>query len=382
MWVHSFVPRLQVGEGALSRLGEQARSLGRHAALIGGRHTLASGVADQARMSLRAAGIETVIIEGPSGEPSLAECARGLAQAREASCALVVGIGGGSVLDMAKCIAGLFHLAGKPEAVVSGALYEGLSDTRALPWIAVPTTAGTGSEATHVAVLSDPARGVKQSMRCNLWYAQAVLIDPELYTTAPSHVTAASGMDALTQAIESHVSRGATPITQALSRQATRLLAMNLLTAYHDGKDIEARRATALGSFLAGVALTNARLGLVHGLAHPLGIRYGLAHGLTCAVLLPHVMRFNLATARRGYAELAAAIGLTDQGDSSAAERLLSFIEQLNAKLGIPSTLQTAGMASEHIPALAAVALPSGSTKANPRPVSRPEVEEMLTKLL
>lgn len=382
MWVHSFVPKLQVGEGALADLGESARPFGNRAVLVVGRHTLATGVADRAQRSLRAAGIDSVTIEGPAGEPSLTECARGLAEAREASGSLVIGIGGGSVLDMAKCVAGLFFCVGDPQEVVSKALYDGPGGAQALPWIAVPTTAGTGSEATHVTVLSDSSKGVKQSMRCDQWYARAVLIDPTLYVSAPPHVTAASGMDALTQAIESHVSRGATPVTQALSRQATRLLATNLLAAYHDGKDLKARRATAIGSFLAGVALTNARLGLVHGLAHPVGIRYGLPHGQACAMLLPSVIRFNLAEARSGYAELAAAIGLTDEGDTFAAERLLSFVEQLNAEMEIPSTLQTTGMVAKDIPALAEATLASASTKANPRQVSQPEAEELLVKLL
>ncbi|MGI6081247.1 MAG: iron-containing alcohol dehydrogenase family protein [Limnochordia bacterium] len=382
MWYHSFIPKLQVGEDALATLDKLVRPLGPVAALVAGRHTISNGIADQVRKNLQEAGIAAMIIEGPGGEPTLSECARGLAQARAASCSSLIAIGGGSVLDMGKCIAGLFHHTADPESVVEEALYRGPRDVQALPWIAVPTTAGTGSEATHVSVLSDPVRGLKQSMRCERWYAQAVLIDPKLYVTAPPHVTAASGMDALTQAIESHVSLGATPVTQALSRQATSLLSESLMTVYRNGRDLTARRNTAVGSYLAGVALTNARLGLVHGLAHPVGIRYGIPHGRACAILLPHVMRFNLAVARQGYAELAAAIGLADRDDPRAAESLIDFIEQLNEKMEIPANLRDAGMIPEHITELAAAALPSGSTRANPRSVSQSDAESLLTELL
>jgi alcohol dehydrogenase class IV len=382
VWFHSFIPKLQVGEDALDTLDRLACPLGPVAALVVGRHAIADGIADRVRKNLQEAGVASVIIQGPPGEPTLAECARGLVEARAASCSSVIAIGGGSVLDMGKCIAGLYYHTGDPGSVVEEALYQSPRDVQALPWIAVPTTAGTGSEATHVSVLSDPDRGLKQSMRCDRWYAQAVLIDPKLYVTAPPHVTAASGMDALTQAIESHVSVGATPVTQALSREATRLLSESLITAYHNGQDLTARRDTAVGSFLAGLALTNARLGLVHGLAHPVGIRYGIPHGRACAILLPHVMRFNLEVARQGYAELAAAIGLTDEGDPRAAESLIDFIEQLNEKMGIPANLRDAGMIPEHITELAAAALPSGSTRANPRSVSQSDAESVLAGLL
>lgn len=381
MWVYESVPRIRVGQGAFSLLGAEAEAFGNRAALLCGRHVIRGGLATRAQESLQTAGLESVVVAGPRGEPTIEELVQALAEIRSASCSLVIGIGGGSVLDMAKAVAGLCRGEEEPHDVVTAAFYEGRHTESAVPWIAVPTTAGTGSEVTHVAVISDPDRGVKQSMRHSSWYAQAVIIDPVLYVTAPPHVTAASGMDAFTQAIESHISLGATPLTQALSRQASILLGQSLLQAYKDGSSIKARLDTALGSCLAGMALTNSRLGAVHGLAHPLGIRYGLAHGLVCAILLRQVMRFNMDVARSGYAELAVAMGLAPEGESSAADRLVTFVEELNHEMQIPSRLGELGMKAAHIPALAEAALSSGSTKANPRSVKQSDLERILTAL-
>lgn len=381
MWVYETVPHLRVGEGSVAALAEEVRALGRQAVLVAGRHLISDGTAARIASLLQGAGVEATVVTGPAGEPTLAEAAQCLASAKQAGCSVVVGLGGGSVLDISKAVAGLYHAQGEPYASISAALYSAPPDLPALPWVAVPTTAGTGSEATHVCVLSDPARGVKQSMRSVSWYAKAVVIDPNLYASAPPHVTASAGMDALTQAIEAHTSLGATPLTKALSLQATVLLANNLVRAYRDGEDMQAREATALGSCLAGMALANARLGVVHGLAHPVGMRYSTPHGLTCAVLLPYAMRFNMPVAGQGYAELAAAAGLASSGPL-LGHRLLDFVVQINERMGIPAKLSALGLRAEHIPALSKEALTSGSTKANPRPVGLPDLEELLMATL
>ena len=211
-----------------------------------------------------------------------------------------------------------------------------------LPWIAVPTTAGTGAEAT--APFSAYESRAK-SIRSDFWVADLVLWDPQLSSHMPPELTAATGMDALTQAIESYTSRWANPFTDGLARRAISLIGRNILLAYREGENREAREGMALGCYLAGIALTNARLGVVHGLAHPLGILYKLPHGLVCGVLLPYAMEYNLRVAKRKYADTAALMGLDTGGLTSqeAARLALKRVRELNKKMGLPPGLGEQG---------------------------------------
>ncbi len=380
MWTWQAVPRLHAGDGALRRLGDEAASCGRRAALVAGRHLQHTAEMESIHLLLSQSGVEAIPIAGPQGEPTLAEIAAALTAARAGKSELVIAVGGGSTLDMAKAVAGLYGAPGTEADVVNAAFRGELTDFRPseiLPWIAVPTTAGTGSEATHVVVASDPAGGVKQSMRHQLWFARVIIIDPLLYISAPPAVTASAGMDALTQAIEAHTSVGTTDLTRALTLKAAELIGRNLIRAYRAGDDPAARAATALGSCLAGMALANARLGVVHGLAHPVGMRYKLAHGLTCAVLLPYVLKFNMPAVTERYAELAGAIGLAEP-TAKAAGRLLEYVQVVNERLGIPAKLGQLGLMADDIPHLARAALGSGSTKANPRPAGYDDLAAIL----
>jgi alcohol dehydrogenase class IV len=225
---------------------------------------------------------------------------------------------------------------------------------------------------TRVCVLADPQNRRKASIRADSMLPRLAIVDPELTVSCQPEVTAHSGMDALVQAIESYVSTGANPLTDALALEAARLTAGALETAVRDGTDRTAREAMALGSVMAGLALNTARLGLVHGLANPVGALTGAAHGMLCALLMPAVMEFNEEAAAEKYARLAHELGVTDTTatDAEANRDLVRFIRALNQRLGIPARLQAVGLKRDTLEYVASEAMPSGSTKANPRPAS------------
>jgi alcohol dehydrogenase class IV len=277
---------------------------------------------------------------------------------------VVIGLGGGSALDAAKAIAGLVHVP-DPTSV-----YQDGKEIPAggLPLIAVPTTSGTGSEATKVAVLSNRARGVKIAIRADSMWPAAAVVDPELTLSCPPDVTAGSGMDALVQAIESYTSLYATPLTDALAFDAARRLIEWLPAAFANGQNLSAREQCAYASLMAGMALANARLGAVHGIAHPLGARYNLPHGAVCALLMPPVMRLNAGSVGGRYQRLSEAAGVD----------VIDFVEGLNERFGLRSILDGVAIAREDFPAIVAESLPSGSLKANPKKVTEEDVVAIL----
>jgi len=361
--------RIVSGNGSLEELGTEGRRHGTRALLVTGRRAAkAAGITGRAGASLREAGVEVALFDQAPPEPDLASVDAGRAAAREHGADVVVGIGGGSALDVAKAIAGL---AG--EAELTAAFHGGRAVPEiGLPIVAVPTTSGSGAEVTPNAVLSDPANELKQSIRGTALLPRTVILDPELTVPLPPDVTAASGMDALTQAVESFWSTGATPLTEALSWEAARLIDGSILAAFADGTDLAAREAMAYGSLMAGLALAAARLGCVHGMAHPLGWRLHLPHGLVCAVLLPHVVRLNRKAAPEKYDRLAGLFG-TDPAE---------HVESLLDALQLPRTLGGHGLVRDDFVAVVAESMPSGSLKANPKPVTEADVEDILNALL
>lgn len=207
----------------------------------------------------------------------------------------------------------------------------------------------------------------------------AAMVDPELTLSLSKESTAYSGMDALSQAIEAYVSKGANPITDALASSAAVRLLLNLPRAYTNGMDIEARTEVALGSLMGGIAFANARLGLVHGLAHPVGVITSLPHGLVCALLLPYVMRFNLGTSTAKYAGLARAAGISqDKDDNKAAIALINYIEQLNSNMDIEKQRSKLILDCNHWHQIISQTLASGSAKSNPRDAKAEDVEQIL----
>jgi alcohol dehydrogenase class IV len=288
--------------------------------------------------------------------------------ARQCGCDCILAIGGGSALDVGKTAA-LAPLNRSVRDFLSGAVRA--TDPRVLPILAVPTTAGTGSEATVSVVFTDPEALKKASFRGDSLLPKTVILDRELLKTCPTSVLAHSGLDALVQSIESYVSRGANRLTDALALEAAILIGQSLPAALRDPDDSRVGEALLLGSYLAGVALNTSRLGLVHGLAHPLGARTGAAHGLLCGLLMPHVLRFNRGYDLEKSHDLAVAL-------CAPGEDLAGFLADLLERCECPTRLSSLGVSESDLPIVAAEALPSGSTQANPRPVSEEDALRVL----
>lgn len=377
-----FTPgRILFGPGTTYRLGEEVAVLGRKALLVTGRHSLQqTGNIERITQPLALAGIETVLFNEVPPEPGTEVVDAGRRRAREENCSVVIGIGGGSVLDVAKVIAGLAHADGKTREYFDHQEFS----TAGLPFVAVPTTAGSGSEVTRNAVLIDRENGKqKRVFRNERWMARVAVVDPILTMSMSADLTAQTGMDALTHAVEAYTSRWANAHTSSLSQEAVRLIAQNLYTAVKSPSRREARENMLLGSLMAGLAFNIARLGAVHALAHPIGSRYGLGHGLVCGILLSHVIEFNLAVAEAKYAALARVTGLVKDAtpETEEAGRFLYFIRRLRAQIGLPEKLGPLGLNQEDLPELAEGAKGS-SLDANPRKATYHDLTVILQRAL
>jgi alcohol dehydrogenase class IV len=351
------------GRGSCARLLSEARAFGPRGLLVCSRSLQAGGLA--ARLGMDPADGCVRVYPHEGGEPTLEQVERCRGAARAHRPDWVMAVGGGSVLDLAKSAAGLLDAPLPAEAYHDGAA---LPPSR-VPFLAAPSTAGTGSEATTVSVLTNARTGVKKSIRHASHMARVVALDADLLASCPPAVLTASGMDAFVQAVEAYLSRYATAVTRAWALEAAGLLAANLVDACRRGPSGAAGEALMEGSYLAGLALSNARLGLVHGLAHPLGARYHVAHGVCCAVCLPAVLAFNRPFAADAYERLGAAVGAD----------LEEFGLALLRDLGIATPF--AGQAILDEPGILSETLASGSTAANPRPVSAADVSAILRHL-
>jgi alcohol dehydrogenase class IV len=368
--------RIIFGVESLRELPLEGRALGGKVLLVTGKSGLReSGMLQRIDILLKSSGFEIIPFFQVESEPSLETVRKGLALARENQADWVVGLGGGSAMDAAKVIAALFEAENDLEYYFGG----GKIEVPGIPIITVPTTAGSGAEVTFNAVLSDPVNKVKKSIRDPLMAARVTIIDPMLMVSAPPNVTVYSGLDALVQAIEAFTSRGAGPLTDIYALSAVERIGSNIMKVYNDGQDIQARTEMAMGSLMAGIALSNARLGVVHGLAHSIGIRTGKPHGLVCAVLLIPVMRFNLSVCYEKYALVAKALGTWFDGDPiDVAAMGMKSLLSLERKLGIPHRISNLGLAEDELPLIIEESLTSGSTKANPREAKAEDLMNIL----
>lgn len=375
--------RIVFGTGSLRQAGNVVREHGRNVLVVTGRHP------DRAASLLRnlsAAQIATEVCTIP-GEPTLADIMRGVEIATQAGCGCVVGFGGGSVLDAAKAIAAMTANAGDLldylEVIGKGHPLQ----QPPLPFIAIPTTAGTGSEVTRNAVLNSPEHMVKVSLRSPWMFAKTAIIDPELTVSIPPKVTAATGMDALTQCIEAYVSCKANPLTDAFCVEGIRRVARSLRTAFDEGDCLNARGDMALASLYSGFALANAGLGAVHGFAGPIGGMFDAPHGSVCAALLPHVLQSNM-TAMQSRQPESPTLKRLDKiaqwltGDNSArAEAGIEWVMELKGYLGIPQ-LSEWGIQKTDIPDIVRKAAVASSMKGNPLPLLEPELRRIIEAAL
>lgn len=311
------------------------------------------GLCDQAIASLAALGVEVVVFDGVEPDPSLSTVLAAVDAANAAGASGIIGFGGGSSLDVAKVVA---LLCGSGEDI-DGAWGVGNAKGPRLPLVLVPTTAGTGSEVTSVSIITvggDEKRGVSSPVLL----PDIAILDADLTLGLPPHITAATGIDAMVHAIESYASKSENnnPLSKTLARQALQLLGANIEAAVFRGQDRAARGAMLLGSMLAGQAFANSPVAAVHALAYPIGGRFHIPHGLSNALVLPHVMRFNAPVAVAIYAEIAADAFPDLVAIQDAQERCMALIEQLaelSFKLGLQTRLRDVGIEEEHLPAMA-----------------------------
>lgn len=362
--------RIVFGEGTAATLPELVRTFGARPLIVAG--------ASVERVQWLVAALSAQSFSVP-GEPTVERAREGARQVRASQCDVVLAIGGGSAIDAGKAIAALATNGGEPleflEVVGKGRAMA----VPPLPFIAVPTTAGTGSEVTRNAVLGSTEHSVKASLRSPLMLPRVALIDPELTYSLPPAVTAATGLDALTQLIEPYVSARANPLTDALCAAGIERAAGALRRAYHDGADREARRDMALASLFGGLALANAGLGVVHGFAAPLGGSWKAPHGALCAALLPHGMAANLAALRArapqhpALPRYAAIARLLTGRNTASAEEGIDWVRALCAELRVPA-LRAWGVSEADLPGIVAKAACASSMQANPLPLTSEEL--------
>lgn len=337
-----------------------------------------AGVAQQVVEMLKQAAVEVEIFDAVEPDPSIQVATKAAEMAKNVKANVLIALGGGSAIDTAKSAALLVTNGGYLKD------YAGVNKVvkPILPLIAVPTTAGTGSEVTIFAVMSDPEKQEKFTISGALIAPAVAVLDPLLTLKLPPSVTAFTGMDALTHAIEAFTSSIAQPATDALALSAIKLVLKHLPVAVGRGDNIKARDGMLQASLLAGIAFNNAFLGLAHAIASPLGGHFHVPHGLANAVMLPYVMEYNLPTAVRRYAEIGRALGLQAVGDTprAVAEKTVAAITQLARDINIPEKLSNIGAKEELLPLVARDALKSIQLKFNVRNASEKEILALLQK--
>jgi alcohol dehydrogenase class IV len=376
--------RIVFGWGRWRELGPAAATLGTRAFLVLGSRTLAAnGCVSRLREVLREHGVESVELATISREPQLADVDDATRRIRDHSIRLgdlVIGVGGGSAIDLAKAVAALAtNTAGSTVKDYLEGVGRGLQiTTPPLPVIAMPTTAGTGSEATKNAVVSCDDPPCKKSLRSDWMMPRVVVVDPQLGVSVPPAITAQTGMDAITQLIENYLSRKSRPIPRALAVQGLGMALGTIEEAVFDGTARGARESMAHAALLSGMALANSGLGMAHGVAAALGVHCHTAHGLACAVMLPIALRTNREACQSQLAQLARAVGLgVMESDAAAGDLLIDRIEQICRRINLPTRLAEIGVSRRQIPDLVRDSR-GNSMDGNPRSLSDQELTQIL----
>ncbi|MEW6616443.1 MAG: iron-containing alcohol dehydrogenase [Thermodesulfobacteriota bacterium] len=371
------IPELIFGNGASERVGVEARKRGGTRVLVvADPGIIRAGLFDSIKRSLRKEGIEVTVFDGVEPEPQIETADQCAQLGRDKGCDLVVGIGGGSAMDTAKATSILLTNEGKTRD------YQGLDLVRkpGVPKIMIPTTAGTGSEVTFTAVFTDKSTKSKAGVNSKYLFADLALLDPKLTLSLPPKVTAFTGMDALTHAIEAYTSLSSNSFVDLFALEAIALISKSLHKAVTDGQDIEARGSMLRGSLFGGIALANAGVGAAHALAYPMGGEHHVPHGIANGLLLPYVMEFNLESNIEKFSRIAEAMG-EKGGDSPSpgfAEKSISMVKKLIENVKVPNRLRELG-----IPESAIEGLSSGAMKVtrpienNPRKVTKEDAIEI-----
>jgi alcohol dehydrogenase len=360
------------GAGALGQLGQVVGPLGRRPLVVTDPGIAASGILQQVLDSLAAVAVAVETFSDVEANPSSETVERAAEAYRHADCDCLVAAGGGSAMDVAKVVAALVSHGGRVRD------YEGVGKVPGptVPVVAVPTTAGTGSEVTLFAVITDRERKIKMVVGSPHILPVAAVCDPLLTLSMPQPLTAATGIDALVHGIECYINTVVNPPAKALALESIRLIGRSLRTAYAHGRDLQARYDMLLASTIAALAFTRTRLGNVHAMALPLGAHFDVPHGVATGLLLPYVMEWNLIACTATYPQIAAVLGETVEGLSprAASEVAVEVVRQLTADIAIPERLRDLGVTRDAIGVLADDAMKSGNIAVNPRLTRRDDI--------
>lgn len=370
--------RLTFGAGAVGKFPDLIAGFGRRALVVSDPGIAKAGILDRVLGFLRDAHVSSDAFTSVEPNPSVETVEAAHALYRKSDAEFVVAVGGGSSMDVAKVVAVLAAHGGGVRD------YEGIGKVPGpvVPSVAIPTTAGTGSEVTVFAVITDRQRRFKMTIGSPFLVPQVAICDPELTISMPKPLTAATGMDALTHGIECFINTTPNPIAKALAMESIRLIGGALRTAYQRGSDLPARSTMLLGSTMAAMAFTRTRLGNVHAMSHPLGAFFDVPHGVANAILLPYVMAWNLRSCLGTYPPIAEAMGEEVDGmpPERASERAVEAVQRLSRDVGIPEHLREVGVTRDAIPALATDAMKSGNVLVNPRPTTYDDIVDLFEK--
>lgn len=373
------LPRImEIGAGALSKLPSIVQSLGgKKPLIITDKMMVKLGYIERIQNLLSTAGLSADIFDGTEPEPTAASIEAGVQCVLNNNYDVIIALGGGSPIDSAKAIA----ILGKHGGNIRDYKFPRQVNEAGIPIIAIPTTAGTGTEVTRFTIITDEKNDEKMLCVGIGFMPLAAIVDVNLTLSLPPRITADTGIDALTHAIEAYVSQKASPFSDSQALSAMRLIGPHLKRAYDNGNDIEAREAMMLGSTLAGVAFSSASVALVHGMSRPIGAFFHVPHGLSNAMLLPSVTAFSIPSAPERYADCARAIGVASTADSTehANQKLLAALETFNRELKVPTLAEFGADKARFdslVQTMAEQALASGSPSNNPR---IPSIEQMVT---
>lgn len=371
-----YAPRTRViyKAGALNQLGDLAvEQGGQRVLLVTDSGLREAGHEERAMSSLRQVNLDIAVFDDTHCNPTTEDIAKGLEVAREHNADMIIGLGGGSSMDCAKGINFLFTNGGKMEDYWG----VGKATKPMLPLIAIPTTSGTGSEAQSFALIANAETHMKMACGDRKAAAKIAILDPELTTTMPASVTAVTGLDAISHAIETYVTKPRNTLSQIFSRNAWRLLAAGFSRVLDAPDDIEARGRMLVGAHFAGAAIENSMLGATHALANPLSAHFGTTHGIAIGILLPHVIRYNSNVVGKFYGDLAEIAEVADHDDPEAANKLAEFVRQLVERSGCPTTMSAANIDPDLIPIMAEEAAKQWTGTFNPRPVTAQSLLEI-----
>jgi alcohol dehydrogenase class IV len=374
---------ISTGPGAAKEAGAYAKQHGAKALIVTDSNLEKIGLLTEVKASLEAAGVGYSVYDKVVMEPVVEYVDDGLKALREAKADLIVAVGGGSPIDTGKAVAAIARNPGK----ISDYMGAGKITKPTVPLIAIPTTAGTGSEVTPFTIITDQSTDVKMLISSPHLLPAVALVDPLMTMKMPRSITAATGLDALTHAIEAYVSVKAQPLTDTFALQAIRLISANLRTAYSQPDSLEARSSVLMGALQAGFAFANSSVALVHGMARPIGAYFHVAHGISNAVLLPTVIEWSVPGNPRRYADIAEAMGEQTKGltADNAARKTVEAVKRLNADLQIPTLrgLKIDEAKFEAVVAkMAADAIASGSPGNNPRKATPEEIVALYRRAL